>query len=203
MSRSQRDLKLIPPGLCRQPLGLLTFFRNITECNIISCCPTEMPVMCSTEEHQIYNGATLHVDYPMLLILCMLMHRRLKPGHRQAWYRPNKPECSVYSIIRINAMEKGIFHIDKCLIHFETCTSNSVLIIFTIAVSSQESKLTLYEKYCTVEYTIYILINGFLIRYVQRCPHTDTKTLCNSRTAIIRKHYMLRLKVVLTNNRLD
>ena len=59
--------------------------------------------MCSTEEDQIHNGATLHVVYPKLSIPCLLMTWRLKePGHQQAWYWPSKPEYSISSIRRDN-----------------------------------------------------------------------------------------------------
>ena len=63
-----------------------------------------------TEEDQILNGATLHVAYPILSIPCLLMPWRLKePRHRQAWYWPNKPECSVSSIRRVKILQVWVF----------------------------------------------------------------------------------------------
>ena len=58
--------------------------------------------LCSTEEDQIYNGATLHVAYPILSIPCLLMlWWREEPGHHQEWYWPNKPEYSISSTRRV------------------------------------------------------------------------------------------------------
>ena len=59
--------------------------------------------ICSTEEGQIHNAATLHVAYPILSIPCLLMPWRLKePGHQHAWYWPNKPDISISNIKRVN-----------------------------------------------------------------------------------------------------
>ena len=56
---------------------------------------------CSTLEDQICNGASLHVAYPILSMPYLLMPWWLKePRHQQAWYWPNKPEYSVFSIRR-------------------------------------------------------------------------------------------------------
>ena len=56
----------------------------------------------STEEDQIYNAATLHVDYPILPISFQLMPWPLKgPRHQHAWYWSNEPEYSVSSIRRL------------------------------------------------------------------------------------------------------
>ena len=59
-------------------------------------------LFCSTEEKQIYNGATLHVANPILSIPSLLMPWQLKePGHQQAWYWPNQLEQFVSSIRRV------------------------------------------------------------------------------------------------------
>ena len=59
--------------------------------------------LCSTEEDEIHNGATLRVAHPILSIPCLLMPlRRKEQGHQQALYWQNKPEYSVFRIRRAN-----------------------------------------------------------------------------------------------------
>ena len=61
----------------------------------------------STEEDQVYNGATLHVAYPILSMPFLLMTWwPEEPGHQQERYWPSKPEYSVFSIRRVKMWGK-------------------------------------------------------------------------------------------------
>ena len=61
---------------------------------------------CSTGEDQIYNGAPLHVAYPILLIPFLFIPLRLQARHQQAWCCLNKPVYSVSSIRRLSAFHR-------------------------------------------------------------------------------------------------
>ena len=65
--------------------------------------------ICSREEDQIHNVATLDGAYPILTIPCPMLLRRLKgQGRQQVWYWPPKPEYAVSSINRVSAMVSDV-----------------------------------------------------------------------------------------------